>query len=137
MNSIYNELLKQTNFFFDNILTSEEMQEDYELLRNDNGKTALSIIKKFKEENGFYIIKPFYELDYANASVPRVLKLMKDKNGLIICSLLNDINYPPYPIEPRFLVSIILQHIEDEEIKKNLHNYKVKEEKQTEKETEL
>ena len=46
--NLYSELLNETINFFNNIFTSKEMQEDYDLLRNDNGQRVLNELKEFK-----------------------------------------------------------------------------------------
>lgn len=122
--TLYSELLKETNYFFNNIFTSKELQEEYDLLRNDNGRLVLNELQLFKNNKNHSLIKPFYENNYKNEDVPRVLSIHRNEDGFIIGSFVGDTEFPPYPIEPRFLVSIIFQAIEDEAIKKEMYQTK-------------
>lgn len=119
--NIYGDLLKTTNKFFDEIFTSKELQEEYDLLRNDNGARVLNVLKQFKDDKNFFLTKPFYENDYKPNNVPRVLIVRLNKDGFITCSINNMPDFNPYPIEPRFLVSLIFQSLEDETIRKEMH----------------
>lgn len=118
----YNELLseihKETIFFFDNILTSKELQEEYDLETLINNEYIHNVIKNFKESKNAFIIKPFYEKDYM--TVQRSLIIKRDSSGFITVNL-NGTNTEPSIIEPFRFVSIIKQHIEDEEIKKETY----------------
>lgn len=119
--NIYGELLKTTNKFFDEIFTSKEMQEEYDLLRNDNGARVLNVLKQFKEDKNFFLTKPFYENDYKPNNVPRALTVRLNNDGFITCSINNMPNFNPYPLEPRVLVSLIFQSLEDETIRKEMY----------------
>ena len=125
--NLYSELLKETNYFFNNIFTSKELQDEYDLLRNDNGWIVLNELQLFKNNRNHSLTKPFYENNYKNEDVPRVLNIRRNEDGFIICSFIGDTEFPPYPIEPRVLVSIIFQAIEDEAIKKEMYQTKEKE----------
>lgn len=125
--NLYSELLKETNYFFNNIFTSKELQDEYDLLRNDNGRIVLNELQLFKNNRNHSLTKPFYENNYKNEDVPRVLNIRRNEDGFIIGSFIGDTEFPPYPIEPRVLVSIIFQAIEDEAIKKEMYQTKEKE----------
>lgn len=125
--NLYSELLKETNYFFNNIFTSKELQDEYDLLRNDNGRIVLNELQLFKTNRNHSLTKPFYENNYKNEDVPRVLNIRRNEDGFIIGSFIGDTEFPPYPIEPRVLVSIIFQAIEDEAIKKEMYQTKEKE----------
>lgn len=125
--NLYSELLKETNYFFNNIFTSKELQDEYDLLRNDNGRIVLNELQSFKNNRNHSLTKPFYENNYKNEDVPRVLNIRRNEDGFIIGSFIGDTEFPPYPIEPRVLVSIIFQAIEDEAIKKEMYQTKEKE----------
>lgn len=127
--TIYGNLLKATNKFFDEIFISKEMQEEYDLLRNDNGARVLNVLKQFKEDKNFFLTKPFYENDYKPNNVPRVLTIRLNKDGFITCSINNMPDFNPYPIEPRVLISIIFQSLEDETIRKEMYATKETEKK--------
>ena len=124
--NLYSELLKETNYFFNNIFTSKELQDEYDLLRNDNGRIVLNELQLFKNNRNHSLTKPFYENNYKNEDVPRVLNIRRNEDGFIIGSFIGDTEFPPYPIEPRVLVSIIFQAIEDEAIKKEMYQTKEK-----------
>lgn len=122
--TIYKNLLEITNKFFDKIFTSIEMQEEYDLLRNDNGARVLNVLKQFKDDENFFLTKPFYENDYKPNNAPRALTVRLNKDGFITCSINNMKDFNPYPIDPRFLVSLIFQSLEDETIRKEMYNVK-------------
>lgn len=117
-NEVLSEIHKETIFFFDNILTSKELQEEYDLETLINNEYIYNVLKNFKESKNAFIIKPFYEKDYM--TVQRSLIVKRDSSGFITVNL-NGTNTEPSIIEPFRFVSIIKQHIEDEEIKKETY----------------
>ena len=120
---ILKDIHDETMFFFENILTSESLQDKYDLINYNNRDYVLSVIKNFKDSKTAFIVKPFYENDYYDS--PRSLIVKRDKYGFLITKL-NDKNSEPSIIEPFRFVSIIKQLIEDENIKKEKYSKKEK-----------
>lgn len=117
------ELHKETMLFFQNIFISKEMQEEYDLINYENKEFVLNTIKQFKESPTACIVKPFYEKNYSDKTIPSSIIVKRDSNGFITStSSLN--RTEPSIIEPFRFVSIIKQLIEDETIKKEMYSEK-------------
>lgn len=114
---------KETMIFFQNILTSEEMQEKYDLTNYENKDFVFNIIKNFKESSSAYLVKPFYEKDYSDKSISRSIFIKRDSYGFITYTTSLDKSEPSI-MEPFRFVSIIKQLIEDENIKKEMYSEK-------------
>lgn len=120
------DLHAETMNFFQNILTSSKMQEKYDLIDYLNRDFVFNIIKNFKESPNAYLVKPFYEKNYSDSTVPRSIMIRRDKYGFLTCKTSFDRDEPSF-IDPFRFVSIIKQFIEDENIKKEMYSEKEKE----------
>lgn len=114
-------ILKDTSVFFEDIFVSEELQIEYDLKDYIHRDYVFNVIKEFKKNPNTFIVKPFYENDYKDASVPRSITIKRNSQGFLMATITNE-NIEPYIIEPFRFVSIIKESIEDENIKREMNN---------------
>lgn len=114
-NDILHDILKETLFFFENILTSEKLQDKYGISLHANKDFILNTIKQFKESQNAFIVKPFYEKDFSPSN--RSIMIKRNNYGFIVTKL-NIQNSEETVIEPARFVSIIVQLVEDETLKR-------------------
>ena len=116
----FKDLHTETMNFFQNIFTSRTMQEKYDLLNYANRDFVFNIIKNFKESPNAYFIKPFYEKDYLESTVPRSILIRRNEYGFLTYTT-SFARCEPSILDPFRFVSIIKQFIEDENIKKEMY----------------
>lgn len=114
------DLHNETINFFQYIFISETMQQKYDLLDYSNKDFVLNIIHNFTESPNTYLVKPFYEKDYSESTVPRSIMIRRNEYGFLTCTTSFD-RCEPSLIDPFRFVSIIKQFIEDESIKKEMY----------------
>ena len=121
------KIKNDTIYFFENILSSKELQEEYDISNCENRDFILKTINEFKNNPKAFIVKPFYELDYKNESCPRSIIVKRSEDRFISCKINGLDNKEEYYIEPFRFISILKQFVEDESIKRELYSENKKE----------